>query len=73
MNGAHNVFAGFPSLEQETRELLPTDAAAYHLNRKPQTLLAWSHYGSGLLTPVRIGNRLGWRTSDIRRLLGGAE
>lgn len=73
MNGEHKTGAGFPSLTQESRELLPTDAAAFHINRRPQTLRAWSHHGSGLLTPVRIGSRLGWKTADIKRLLGLAK
>jgi hypothetical protein len=62
----------FPTLDQEPRELVPTDCAAYHLNRRPQTLREWSCLGSGLLSPVRIGARLGWRTADLRRIVKGA-
>ena len=63
--------AVFPRLEDETREVVPTDCAAYHLNRQPQTLREWACLDKGLLRPVRIGNRLGWRTEDIRRLVCG--
>jgi hypothetical protein len=59
----------YPPLESEVRELVPTDCAAFHLNRRPQTLREWASTERGLLRPVRIGARLGWRTSDLRRLL----
>lgn len=67
------VAAKAPPLADETRELVPTEVAAYHLCRQPQTLREWACLDRGLLRPVRIGNRLGWRTADIRRLLGMAE
>ena len=60
----------FPSLETETRSIISTEAAAYHVGRRPQTLRIWACRGAGLLQPVRVGTRLGWRTSDIRQLLG---
>lgn len=60
----------FPPLDAETRDVLPTDCAAYHLLRRPQTLRGWASSGSGPIHPVRIGGRLGWRVADIRRLLG---
>ena len=59
-----------PSLRDEPREFICTEDAAYHLSRSPQTLRLWGCKGSGLLTPMRIGRRLAWRVSDIRRLLG---
>jgi hypothetical protein len=62
----------FPPLDAETRETLPTDCAAYHLLRRPQTLRGWACLGNGPIQPVRIGCRLGWRTADVRRLLGVA-
>ena len=62
---------GYPPLTEETRELVPTDCAAYHLNRRPQTLREWACLDNGLLRPVRIGSRLGWRTADLRRILNG--
>lgn len=60
------------SIEHETREVLPTAEAARHLLRQPQTLRGWACLGNGPIHPVRINGRLGWRTADIRRLLGGA-
>lgn len=65
--------ATFPPLDSETRETLPTDCAAFHLLRQPQTLRGWACLGNGPLHPVRINGRLGWRTADIRRLLGVAQ
>lgn len=59
-----------PTLRDEKREFICTEDAAYHLGRSPQTLRMWGCKGSGLLTPIRIGRRLAWRVSDIRRLLG---
>lgn len=63
----------YPSLSEETRSVLPTDCAAYHLNRKPKTLLHWACYENGPIRPVRIVRNLGWRTADIRRLVGASE
>lgn len=61
----------FPPLDAETRETVPTDCAAHHLMRQPQTLRGWACLENGPIQPVRIFGRLGWRTADIRRLLGG--
>jgi hypothetical protein len=61
----------YPRLSDETRELVPTDCAAFHLNRRPQTLREWACLENGLLRPVRVGKRLGWRTADLRRILQG--
>ena len=63
--------AMFPSLGHETREVVPTDCAAFHLNRRPQTLRGWACLDNGPIRPVRILARLGWRTDDIRRLVSG--
>jgi len=60
----------FPPLELETRTAVSTDAAAYYLNRRPQTLRVWACLENGPLAPLRISGRLAWRTSEIRRLLG---
>jgi len=57
-------------LDAETREVLPTADAARHLLRQPQTLRGWACLGTGPIHPVRIAGRLGWRTDDIRRLVG---
>lgn len=64
----------FPPLEQVTRPTAPTDAAAYYLNRQPQTLRAWACLENGPLLPVRINGRLAWPVAAIRELLkGGAK
>lgn len=63
--------AHFPPLEQVTRPTVPTDAAAYYLNRQPQTLRAWACLESGALRPVRISGRLAWKVSDLKALLNG--
>ena len=64
--------ASFPSLERETRATVPTDCAAYHLNREPQTMRCWAAYQSGPLQPLRINGRLAWPTDAIRRLVGAS-
>lgn len=64
----------FPPLEQVTRPTVPTDQAAYYLNRKPQTMRAYASLENGPLRPIRINGRLAWRVADIRALLeGGAK
>ncbi len=59
----------FPPLDCETREAVPTEVAAWHLTRRPQTLRAWAWTQSGPLQPVRIHGRLCWSVAEIRRLL----
>lgn len=59
----------YPPLEQVTRPTVPTDQAAYYLNRQPQTLRAWACLENGALRPVRISGRLAWRVADICALL----
>lgn len=60
----------FPPLESVTRPTVDTAAAAYYLNRRPQTMRAWACLENGPLRPVRINGRLAWRVSDLRRVLG---
>ena len=61
----------FLPLELENRPTVPTEQAAYYLNRRPQTLRAWAmKSGTGPLSCLRIHGRLAWKTDDIRRLLG---
>ena len=64
--------AGLTPLDREARAYLPTAEAAAHLNRKPQTLRQWAMTETGLVRPRRIGVRLMWPVSDIRRVLGVA-
>lgn len=63
----------YTALSNEVRSVLDTNAAAFHLGRKPQTLRKWAAYESGPLRPIRIMGRLAWATNDIRRLLNGGE
>lgn len=63
--------AKFPPLELEQRPTVHTAAAAYYLNRSPQTLLGWScKSGVGPVRPLRINGRLAWPVADLRRVLG---
>lgn len=62
----------FPPLETVTRPTEGTTAAAYYLNRKPQTLRGWACNEDGPLRPIRINGRLAWPISELRRLLGVA-
>jgi hypothetical protein len=57
-------------LDHETRSGLPTDEAAAHLGRQPQTLRSWACYGNGPIEPRRVAGRLLWMVLDIKRLLG---
>ena len=59
----------YPSLESETRTAISTDNAAYHLNRKSQTLRTWACFENGPIRPVRINGRLAWPVAEIRNLL----
>jgi len=61
--------APFPSLDKETRSHVPTEAAAHHLSRKPQTLRGWASRDE-VIRPVRVNGRLAWPVAEIRRLLG---
>jgi len=59
----------FTPLERETRAVLPTPEAAYHLNRAQQTLRLWAMYENGPIRPLRVNGRLAWPVADIRRIL----
>ena len=59
----------FTPLKHETRTALNTSEAAYHLNRKNQTLRQWACLENGPIRPVRINGRLAWIVADIRNLL----
>ena len=60
----------FPPLESVNRPAVDTAAAAYYLNRRPQTLRGWACFEDGPLRPLRINGRLAWDVSSLRRLLG---
>ena len=61
----------FPPLATETRLTIDTEAAAFHLNRRPQTMRKWACYENGPIRPVRINGRLGWLVADLIRLQRG--
>lgn len=61
----------FPPLEQITSPTVANDAAAYYLNRKPQTLRSWACLENGPLRPIRINGRLAWPVAGIKSLLNG--
>ena len=63
---AKNIFL---PLDLETRTAIPTDAAAFHCNRRPQTLRAWACLENGPIRPVRINGRLAWPVAEIKNLL----
>lgn len=55
--------------KQETNiDLLSTEEFAEKISFKPQTLRKWAMDGSGPIQPIKIGNRLRWRLSDIEEL-----
>lgn len=60
----------FPPLESVTSPTLTTAAAAYYLNRQPQTLRWWSSLELGPLRPIRVSGRLAWPTAAIKKLMG---
>lgn len=62
----------FPPLEQVTKPVLTTDEIAYYFNNAPQTWRAHACYGTGGVTPIRVGGRLGWSTACAKKLLGVA-
>lgn len=59
----------FPPLEIVTRPTVDTAAAAFYLNRKPQTLRCWAYRDDGPIRPIRINGRLAWGVCDLRRTL----
>lgn len=59
-------------LEAVTSPTVPTDAAAFYTNRRPQTLRVWACHENGPIRPVRVNGRLAWRVSDIKTLMGVA-
>lgn len=60
----------FQSIDQITLAAVPTEQAAFYLNRRPQTLRAWAMKDGGLIRPMRINGRLAWPVKEIRKILG---
>jgi hypothetical protein len=64
----------FPPLETVNRPAVDTAAAAYYLNRRPQTLRGWASaetFPDGL-RPVRVNGRLAWSVAAIKAVIGVA-
>jgi len=59
----------YPALVRENRTVIDTNAAAFHLGRKPQTLRKWACHEDGPLRPIRINGRLAWAVADIMRIV----
>lgn len=59
----------FPTLESVTRPTVDTAAAAYYLNRRPQTLRVWA-MNQHPIRCTRVHGRLAWPVAEIKRLLG---
>lgn len=59
-------------LAQESRTHIPTEEAAAHLLRRPQTLRQWAMRENGPIRPIRVGVRLMWPVAAIRAALGVA-
>ncbi len=62
-----------PPLETVNRPAVDTAAAAFYLNRRPQTLRTWACFENGPIRPLRINGRLAWRVADIKALVGVGE
>jgi hypothetical protein len=60
----------FPPLDEVTSPTVTTEAAAYYLNRKPQTMRIWACLESGPIRPNRINGRLAWPVAEIKALTG---
>lgn len=60
-------------LALETRATIPTEEAAYHLGRRPQTLRLWACRQNGPILPINIYGRLGWPVKRLRQLVGVAQ
>ena len=65
-----NTTQQFPPLESVTRPTAETAAAAFYLNRRPQTLRAWACLENGPIRPVRVHGRLAWPVAELKRVLG---
>jgi len=67
---AETITQQFPTLESVTRPTVDTRAAAFYLNRRPQTLRGHASRDEGPIKPIRVNGRLAWPVSELRRVLG---
>lgn len=66
-----NTSKSYLPLELETRSHVETACAAFHCNRKSQTLRTWACLENGPIRPIRIHGRLAWPVAEIKHLLNG--
>lgn len=59
-----------PPLNEVTSPNVNTAAAAYYLNRKPQTLRIWAAKQIGSIQPQNINGRLAWSVAEIKKVAG---
>jgi hypothetical protein len=60
----------FTPLNEVTNPTVTTNAAAFYLDRRPQTLRKWAVCETtGPMRPIRVNGRLSWPVSTIRKLL----
>jgi len=62
----------YPQLDRVTSPNVTTDAAAFYIGRRPQTLRGWACHEDGPLRPLRVHGRLAWPVADLKRVLGVA-
>lgn len=60
----------FPEIQEVNSPAVGTAAAAFYLNRRPQTLRTWACFENGPIRPLRINGRLAWRVADIKTVMG---
>ena len=63
----------YPPLAQVQRTHVDTNAAAYYLTRRPQTLRGWHCHGdypTAALRPISINGRLSWSVAAIKAVMG---
>lgn len=60
----------YTPLSRERRSTISTREAAHHLNRAVSTLHGWAREG-GPVMPIRMGKRLAWPVSEIKRVVKG--
>jgi len=68
----HATVQIYPPLAQEQRTHVDTNAAAYYLNRRPQTLRGWHCHGdfpTAGLRPLVLNGRLAWPVAGLRFVL----
>ena len=64
----------YTPLAQVQRTHVDTNAAAYYMNRQPQTLRGWHCHGqfpTEDLRPLVLNGRLAWSVAAIKAAMGG--